>query len=169
MNGIKGKFTKIILLVHKLEDWLLFLFTSSIVVFATLQILLRNIFDTGFSWITPMLGVLVFWVGMLGALIATREQGHIKINVLSVYLSSKFKTVSQIITNLFSCIVSLVIAYYAVGFVQLDLDSTTKAFGDVPVWVTEVIMPVTFALMGLRFLFFAISHFISLFRQKVTS
>ena len=169
MNGNNKKLTKAILLVHKLEDWLLFLITSSIVIFATLQILLRNIFDTGFAWITPMLGVLVFWVGMLGALIATREQGHIKINVLSVYLTEDLKTISQIIANLFSSIVSLVIAYYAVGFVQLDLDSTAKAFGNVPVWITEVIMPVTFALMGLRFLFFAISHFISLFKQKVAS
>lgn len=169
MNGNAGKFKKFVLLVHKLEDWLLFLFTSSIVVFATLQIILRNIFDTGFSWITPMLGVLVFWVGMLGALVATREQGHIKINVLSVYVSDTLKIVFQIITNLFSCIVSLVIAYYAVGFVQLDLDSTTKAFANVPVWVTEVIMPITFTLMGLRFLVFTISHIILLIKQKGAS
>jgi len=169
MSGNKEKYTRAILLVHKLEDWLLFLVTSSIVIFATLQILLRNIFDTGFAWITPMLGVLVFWVGMLGALVATREQGHIKINVLSVYLSDKLKPVAIIVVNLFSSVVSLVIAYYAVGFVQLDIDSTTKAFGNVPVWVTEVIMPITFALMGLRFLFFAISHFISLVKQKALS
>ena len=169
MNGNNKKLTKAILLVHKLEDWLLFLITSSIVIFATLQILLRNIFDTGFTWITPMLGVLVFWVGMLGALVATREQGHIKINVLSAYLSGKQKTISQIVVNLFSSVISLVIAYYAVGFVQLDLDSSTKAFGEVPVWFAEVIMPVTFALMGLRFLLFAISHFNSLIKQKTLS
>lgn len=169
MNDNKGRFTKTIQLVHKMEDSLLFLATSAIVIFATLQIILRNIFDTGFAWITPMLGVLVFWVGMLGALVATREQGHIKINVLSVYLAEKYKPVAQIIANLFSSIVSLTIAYYAVGFVQLDLESTTKAFGNVPVWVTEVIMPVTFALMGLRFLFFAISYFISFYKQKVVS
>ena len=116
-----------------------------------------------------MLGVLVFWVGMLGALVATREQGHIKINVLSAYLSGKQKTISQIVVNLFSSVISLVIAYYAVGFVQLDLDSSTKAFGEVPVWFAEVIMPVTFALMGLRFLLFAISHFNSLIKQKTLS
>ncbi|WP_455200428.1 TRAP transporter small permease [Kaarinaea lacus] len=169
MNDNKGKLTKTIQLVHKMEDWLLFLATSAIVIFATLQILLRNIFDTGFAWITPMLGVLVFWVGMLGALVATREQGHIKINVLSVYLTEKYKPVVHIVVNLFSSIVSLTIAYYAVGFVQLDLESTSKAFGNVPVWITEVIMPVTFALMGIRFLFFAISHFITLFKLKVKS
>ena len=144
--------------VHKIEDWLLILFTSFIVVFSALQIVLRNLFDSGITWISPLLGVLVFWIGMLGALVATRDRSHIKINVLSVYLSEKLKIVAQVIVNLFSGGICLVLAFYGLEFLKLDFDSPAKAFANVPVWVAEVIMPATFALMGIRFLAYAIMH-----------
>jgi TRAP-type C4-dicarboxylate transport system permease small subunit len=154
----------ILLVVHKIEDWLLILFTAFIVVFSALQIVLRNLFDSGITWISPLLGVLVFWIGMLGALVATRDRSHIKINVLSVYLSEKQKVVAQVIVNLFAGAICLVLAFYALEFLKLDLDSPAKAFANVPVWVAEVIMPATFALMGIRFLAYAILHVIALVR-----
>jgi TRAP-type C4-dicarboxylate transport system permease small subunit len=155
--------------VHKVENWLLVLFTTAIIVFSALQIVLRNLFDSGITWISPLLGVLVFWIGMIGALVATRDNSHIKINVLSVYLTDKQKVVAQVIVNLFSGGVCLVLAYYAVEFLKLDLTSTTKAFANVPVWVAEVIMPVTFALMGFRFLAYAIMHVVALTKGDTVS
>lgn len=158
------KGNRILRFVHTTEDWLLILLTASIVCLSALQILLRNLFDSGITWISPLLGVMVFWIGMLGALVATRDHSHIKINVLSVYLSEKQQVIAQVIVNLFSTAVCLVLAYYALEFLKLDLDSTTKAFANVPVWVAEVIMPVTFTVMGIRFLIYAIMHVIALIK-----
>lgn len=152
--------------VHKIEDWLLILFTYLIVVFSALQIVLRNLFDSGITWISPLLGVLVFWIGMLGALVATRDRSHIKINVLSVYLSEKLKVVAQVIVNLFSGGICLILAFYALEFLRLDFDSPAKAFANVPVWVAEVIMPATFLLMGIRFLAYAIMHGIAVVKGE---
>ncbi|MCI0506552.1 MAG: TRAP transporter small permease subunit [Gammaproteobacteria bacterium] len=153
---------RILQFIHKAEDWLLILFTSSIVIFSALQILLRNLFDAGITWISPLLGVLVFWIGMLGALVATRDNAHIKINVLSVYMTEKLQDISQIVVYLFSAGVCLTLAYYALEFLKLEMQSAAKAFADVPVWVVEIILPATFALMGLRFLVYAIAQAASL-------
>ena len=166
MSDHQGILRKAVSIIHTLEDGLLFVTTSAIVFLSALQIILRNIFESGVVWVSPLLGVLVFWVGMLGALVATREHGHIKINVLSVYASDALKIILQFIANLFSCLVCLVLAYYSIKFVQLDLSSTAIAFANVPVWVTEVIMPVSFLLMGLRFLIFAFSCLVSLLKNR---
>jgi len=109
---------------------------------------------------------MVFWVGMLGALVATRDHSHIKINVLSNYLSEQQNVIAQVIVNLFSAVVCFVLAYYALEFVKLDLDSNAKAFADVPVWVAEVIMPVTFSVMAIRFIAFAAMHGFHLFSHQ---
>ena len=168
MAGQERKDNRFLYFMHKAEDWLLIAFTSFIVIFSAIQILLRNLFDSGITWISPLLGVLVFWIGMLGALVATREQSHIKINVLSVYLSVKLKVVAQIVVNLFSGSVCLILSYYALEFLKLDMDSTTRAFADVPVWVAEVIMPLTFAGMAIRFFAYAIMHLVSLVKGEAT-
>ncbi|WP_455223449.1 TRAP transporter small permease [Kaarinaea lacus] len=133
MTEKNHKGNRILRFVHKIEDWLLILITTSIVIFSALQILLRNMFESGITWISPLLGVMVFWVGMLGALVATRDRSHIKINVLSVYLSEQQKVVAQVIVNLFSAVICLVLAYYALEFIKLDLESTTMAFANVPI------------------------------------
>lgn len=166
MTEKNHKGNRILRFVHKIEDWLLILITTSIVIFSALQILLRNMFESGITWISPLLGVMVFWVGMLGALVATRDRSHIKINVLSVYLSEQQKVVAQVIVNLFSAVICLVLAYYALEFIKLDLESTTMAFANVPVWVAEVIMPVTFSIMAIRFLTYTIAHIITLVKSK---
>jgi len=166
MTDENNKGNKLLHFVHKIEDWLLILITASIVIFSALQILLRNLFESGITWISPLLGVMVFWVGMLGALVATRDKSHIKINILSVYLSDKQKVVAQVIVNLFSAVVCCVLAYYALEFVKLDLESKVRAFANVPVWIAEVIMPITFSIMAMRFLAFATMHGIRIVKHK---
>jgi len=166
MTGENSQAVGILRFVHKVEDWLLILITAFIIIFSALQILLRNLFESGITWISPLLGVMVFWVGMLGALVATRDHSHIKINVLSNYLSEQQNVIAQVIVNLFSAVVCFVLAYYALEFVKLDLDSNAKAFADVPVWVAEVIMPVTFSVMAIRFIAFTAIHGFHLFSHQ---
>ena len=67
MNGAKNEKNKVIGAIHKLENWSLVVATAAIIIFSATQILLRNIFESGIIWISPLLGVLVLWVGLLGA------------------------------------------------------------------------------------------------------
>jgi TRAP-type C4-dicarboxylate transport system permease small subunit len=43
------------------------------------------------------------------------------------------------------------IAWHAVRFVQMDYEYGTEAFAGIPAWVTEVIIPIAFGLMALRY------------------
>ena len=165
MDDIAPPTNKVIKLVHKLEDWVLVAATVAIVVFSTTQIVLRNIFESGIVWISPLLGMLVLWVGLLGALLATRQHAHIKINVLSNYLPKHYKPIAIIVSNLFSATILFILAYYCVEFVKLDWDTDAKAFASVPVWVVQIIMPVSFLLMGVRFLVYTVSGTIDLIKR----
>ena len=157
---------KLLRAFHLAEDGLLVIFVLAMVGFSTVQILLRNFFDSGIPWISPLLGVLVLWVGLLGATVATRQRAHIKINVLSSYLPGRFKTGSQIATDMFSALISGVLAYYAVEFIKLDLDSTVTAFANVPVWLAELILPVSFSLIAARFFIHAVLQVPGLFQRE---
>ena len=106
--------------VAKIEDGLLALLLGSMILLASGQILLRNLFDMGFSWSDPLLRVLVLWLGLIGAMVATREKNHITIDVLTRTLPPIGQKLTYYVINLFSSIVCAIISYHATRFVLMD-------------------------------------------------
>jgi len=149
MKALLNRFHDILL---QLEDGLLVITLSLMILLASTQILLRNLWDSGISWGDPTLRVLVLWVTLLGAMAATREGHHIRIDVLSHYLSESLQGWSRRITDLFAALVSGLLAWHSGRFVVLEWQDGIVLFGQVPAWVCESIMPLGFGIMALRFL-----------------
>ncbi|HIG39169.1 MAG: TRAP transporter small permease [bacterium] len=137
--------------IHRFEDTVLVSALVSMLVMAVVQICLRNFFDAGLLWAESLLRILVLWIAMLGAMVATRESNHISIDALSRYLGPTIKQVSRVVIALFSAMICGVVAYYAYEFVQFEYEDGTIAFGIVPTWVCQSIIPVGFSVMALRF------------------
>ncbi len=64
MNVNNNKFIK---LMNFIEDSLLVVILSSMIILAVYQIISRNLFSEGVVWIDPLLRILVLWVGQAGA------------------------------------------------------------------------------------------------------
>jgi TRAP-type C4-dicarboxylate transport system permease small subunit len=139
-------------LILLLEDSLLVLLLTSMIILAGMQILLRNFFDAGLSWGDPALRLLVLWIALLGAMAATRDNNHISIDILSHFLSQKNQARLQRVTNLFAAIVSGLIAWHAITLVQMEKQDGAIAFAAFPTWIGESIIPIGFGIMALRFL-----------------
>jgi TRAP-type C4-dicarboxylate transport system permease small subunit len=137
---------------RRLEDGLLVVLLAAMIALAGAQILLRNLADTGIAWGDPLLRVLVLWVGLMGAMAATRDHNHIAVDVLSRLLPPRSRDAVRAATDLFAALVCAVLAYHGGRLVALDLRDGTRAFAGVPAWVCELIIPLAFAAMALRFL-----------------
>lgn len=165
MDNLIKQENKVLEIVHTIENWVLVVITAAIVVFSGTQIFLRNAFDSGITWVPPMLGILVIWVGLLGALIATRNNAHIKINILTTYLADQYKPFAFTLSHLFSATILAILTWYAFEFVKLDFDSGMEAFGSVPVWVAQIILPVTFLLMSIRYSLYTVMNIIEIVKR----
>jgi TRAP-type C4-dicarboxylate transport system permease small subunit len=121
-------------------------------VLASGQIFMRNIFDAGLIWSEPMLKLLVLWATLLGAMVATRERNHINIDLLTRLLSPRVQVVQRYFIAWFSAVIVLTLAYESARFVVMEFDEGTRAFGVLPSWVAEMILPLGFTSIGLRFL-----------------
>jgi len=143
--------SSVIKTLHRLEDSLLVLLLGSLVVMASTQIILRNLFDTGLVWVDPLLRVIVLWLGLLGATVAAREHKHIQIDVLTRLLSQNTVLLLQFVIDQFSAWVCLVIAWHGARWVQLDYEDGITSFIGVPAWILEIIIPISFGIIGLRF------------------
>jgi TRAP-type C4-dicarboxylate transport system permease small subunit len=143
-------------LLHRLEDGLLALILGLMILLAPLQIFLRNFFDTGISWGDPLLRVLVLWVGMLGALAATRGRRQISIDVLPYLAGPRMKAGAGVVTSLFTAGVSAIVAYHAGRFVASELEYEAIAFAGVPAWTCELVIPAAFGLIALRYALYCV-------------
>ena len=134
------------------ENTLIVVLLSVMILLAGGQILLRNLWDMSISWGDPFLRVSVLWIGLFGAMAAARHDKHIRINVLQHFVPTRVADISRMITDLFAALVCGMISYHAVHLVIMEKSTGGHAFGNVPSWVCELIIPVGFAVMALRFL-----------------
>jgi TRAP-type C4-dicarboxylate transport system permease small subunit len=138
--------------LHRIEDALLALLLLAMIVLAPLQIVLRDFFDAGISWIDPLLRVLVLWVGMLGAVAASRDGRHITIDVLSRLMPKRARAATDALTSLFATAVSGLVAWHAGRFVWTEYSFESTAFSGIPAWTLQSILPFAFGMIALRYL-----------------
>ncbi len=142
---------KFIKYINVIEDNLLVLILSSMIVLAVYQIFSRNLLSEGVVWIDPLLRTLVLWVGLTGAVVATRTDKHIKVDVFAKYLPIKLQPLIQRSVYFYTLLVCLLISWHAARFVLSEYEYGTIAFSSVPAWVTAIIIPVSFCLIALRY------------------
>jgi TRAP-type C4-dicarboxylate transport system permease small subunit len=123
---------------------------------AVAQICLRNFFGTGIIWGDGLVRVLVLWTGLLGAMAASRADNHIRIDIIFRHLPPAAKRITNRILHGFTALVCLVMAWHSARFVHMEMNDNMMAFARVPAWVCEIIIPVAFGVMGIRYLIFFI-------------
>lgn len=124
---------------------------AAMVVLAVTQIVYRNVSGGGIAWIDPLLRMLVLWVALSGAVIASRTDNHIRIDFFARYITGKYYIYIKRIVHAYCVFICAVIAWYSVSFVRMDYEYETEAFAGIPAWITELIIPVAFGLMAFRY------------------
>jgi TRAP-type C4-dicarboxylate transport system permease small subunit len=137
--------------IGRMEQILLIIFLGFIILIAFLQIVLRNFLSTGLDWGDSLVRNLVLWIGFIGATLATKEDKHINIDVVSRWLPSLGRNMVALITHLFSFCICCLLAYAAIKFIKNEVQMAKMTFLSIPVWVPELILPFTFILMTFRF------------------
>lgn len=116
-----------------------------------LQIVLRNIFASGIFGADEILRHLVLWIGFLGASLATREQRHLRIDLLSRVLSQRCQPWLDGITHLVALVGCVLLAQAAWGFVSEEWMAGTVLTAGIAAWIAQSMIPLGFGLMACRF------------------
>jgi TRAP-type C4-dicarboxylate transport system permease small subunit len=139
-------------LISRLEDSLLIGLVAALLLVAVAQIVLRNALGEGLLWAEPAMRIAVLWIAMVGAMVACREGGHIKINLFEVYAQGSTRRLIGALANVGACLTCAALAYASWLFVGYERMDGMTTFLNLPAWWFESILPVGFAVMTLRFL-----------------
>jgi len=137
---------------HRLENGLLVLLLGALVVLASSQIIMRNVFSTSLASGDEAVRLLVLWLALVGAVAASRDARQIRIDVLARVLPPRWVWLPEVVAGVFTVGVCAMLSWHSTRFV---LDS--RAFGDTllgeqPAWLLQLILPVGFGIMTYRYL-----------------
>ncbi len=135
------------------------------ILMAAAQIFARNVFDAGFPWGDTLVRILVLWVGLFGAMAASATGDHIKIDLISKHLSSRWNLAAKAATDLFTAVVCAVVVWFGAKFVYFEYADGFVAFEEVPVWICEAIIPFSFFVISVRYFARTVSDILAVFQD----
>ena len=117
-----------------------------------LELVLRTFLKTGVPGGFGYVQHLTLWVGFLGAMIASRERRHLDLSTATVALPRQVKRPATLLAAAISTAVASGLCWAALRFVWSEIDSPIRIGGWLPVWAAEAILPLSFAVITLRFI-----------------
>ena len=155
-------------LLERLEEAVLLLLIAAMILLACAQIVLRDVWGGGLSWADPLLRVMVLWAGLLGAVVATKMDKHISIDLASHLLPKGIFRWLRVLRYLFATGVCLVLTWVAVDFVLLEAgQGNGQEMAGLASWQLNLIFPIAFAGIALRFLISSVRNFRAALAGKV--
>ena len=151
------------------EDAVLVIILSGMILLAAGQIVARNVFDFGFIWSDELLRMLVLWIAVAGAVAASRTDKHINIAILDRFLPPRLNDIVKIIIDLFTAGICAVVTWYSINFVRTSYEYGDVLLGDVPAWILQLVMPVGFGLISWRYTLFFLKRLAGQFRGGTAS
>jgi C4-dicarboxylate transporter, DctQ subunit len=145
-SGIVNRF------VSAAEDILIVLFLGVMVIMVLLQIIMRNIYQTGIMGGDDLVRHLVLWIAFFGAGVATRSNAHVRMDALTNFMPDRLMKYSDVLVSLFSFIISAILVYASMKFICIEYQSHGRSpFMNLPLWMLQSILPLGYALLACRF------------------
>ena len=139
-----------------LENIVLVAMLSSMILLAVGQIVLRELFDTGIIWVDELIKLMVLWLAMVGSIAASRDDRHIRIDVLSHVLPGWAVKLTRVAVDVFAAVVCGVIAWQAWRYLQLEIEFEDVVLVNTPAWIAHSVIPAAFLLISYRFIILAV-------------
>ena len=122
----------------------------AMVFLSALQILLRNVWESGILWIDPLLRHLVLLLAFVGALAATGGKRHVQINVLGRLLKGRWARVGGAAVALLGAGICLALARASLDLLAEEIPMSEIAFLGVTTATVITVFPVAVLGMALR-------------------
>jgi len=153
MKNVVHVFSRVL---RGLEDTLLATLLAVMIVLAVGQIIQRNLFDTGFVWTDELLRILVLWLTVIGALVASRTDQHIRMDVLVRFVPAQLQGLLRRVIFVATAVVCGTLAWHSYHFVRIEAEYESVLLGGYPSWWFQCVIPIGFALICWRYIALAI-------------
>ncbi len=138
--------------LHQGENWLLVGVLAAMVLLPVSEVLRRMGLPFGIRGADDFLRHLTLVAGMLGGVIAARENRLLALSSLPQFLTGWKKRAAAQVSGVFSALVTICLAVAAAQFVLSEKQGGTSLAYGIPTWWWQAALPVGFGLIVIRLL-----------------
>ena len=146
----------------RVEGWLIVLFLFLVIAFTFFQIVLRSLYTHAgarwasdalgqVDWADPLVRLLALWIAFLGASLLTRDSKHIKIDLMTALLPSRWLPFRDLVLSTVCVFISALMLKTSLEYVKMEMTFGGDLFLNVPTWAGQLILPAGFSLILFRF------------------
>jgi tripartite ATP-independent transporter DctM subunit len=135
----------------RLESTIVALLLLAMVLLPAAETVGRRLFGTGVPGSAVLVQHLTLWIGFLGALLATATGNHLALSTAEIIPAGWPRRAAAILRRSVSTAVCALLAYASFKLVESDSITSRQILPGVPIWWSEVVMPVASAAMAIRF------------------
>lgn len=167
-TGISDWLKRVARWSKRVEDSLLVLLLTAMILIGGWQIFMRNVIGVSLSWADESQRLLLLWLTLLGAVAASRDRKQLRIDLASRYLRGLPRHALEAISDLLTAVVSGIIGWYSLLFVRESYAYGDLLAGVLPAWMIQSVLPLAFFLMAWRHLIDGVLAIMGRTRVRVT-
>jgi C4-dicarboxylate transporter DctQ subunit len=137
----------------RLDEWLIALLLAAMTTLTFVQVVLRYVFNSGFTWALQLNTVMFAGMIFIGISYGVRVGAHIGVDAVVKLLPPKPRRITSILAVLLCLLYAGLVIYGSMVYV-LKMKAVGIEMDDLPlkIWIARSILPIGFALLVLRFL-----------------
>jgi C4-dicarboxylate transporter DctQ subunit len=139
--------------LKRLDEWLIALLLAAMTLLTFVQVVLRYVFDSGFTWALQFNMVMFAGMIFIGISYGVRVGAHIGVDAFVKLLRPKPRRITSILAVLLCLLYAGIVIYGSMIYV-LKMKEVGIEMDDLPlkIWIARSILPIGFTLLALRFL-----------------
>jgi C4-dicarboxylate transporter DctQ subunit len=139
--------------LKRLDEWLIALLLAAMTLLTFTQVILRYVFNSGFTWSLQLTSVMFAGMIFIGISYGVRVGAHIGVDAVVKMLPPKPRRITSIVAVLLCLLYAGLVIYGSMIYV-MKMKSAGIEMDDLPIqiWIARAILPIGFALLALRFL-----------------
>lgn len=141
------------ILNHKLEEYILVVSVSLLVIIVVLQVFFRFVINMSFGWSEELARYLLIWIAWIAASFAVQRNAHIRVEIVKNMFGDSIKKVIELIVLVISLAFATILAVEGTKFMLLvkGTHQVSPSLG-LGMWIVYLGVPVGATLMAIRFM-----------------
>lgn len=138
--------------ISRIEFLLIAVLSISALVLGTAQVVLRYVFNMGFTWSEAVFVLMTVAAMLFGGSRAVREDGHVRVDLLPQFAPAGVQTALRILRYLITFALCAFFLYAGLQYVLFTHSmGIVSPASNLPVWATYLIVPITMGFFCLRY------------------
>ena len=139
--------------LKRLDEWLIALLLAAMTLLTFVQVVLRYVFDSGFTWALQLNTVMFAFMIFIGISYGVRVGAHIGVDAVVKMLPPVPRRITSIVAVLLSLLYAGLVIYGSMIYV-LKMKAVGIEMDDLPlkIWIARAILPIGYVLLALQFL-----------------